>query len=234
MEHILDGFLAWLSPYRIVQNRGNYWVLSCSNSHRDCGMVGRAVQSLQKVEGHMIKGILLIAISALVIGISRKSLLRPKSHGFYRFFAWEATAVLLYLNSGQWFRDPFAPRQLVSWLLLTLSLAALVFSVISLKAVGKPESAIDDPTRIGIEKTTVLVTVGIYRYIRHPLYASVLLLAWGTSLKSMSWLSLLLAPAVTALILVTAKVEEAEDVRLFGQSYTRYMKKTKMFLPFLF
>jgi protein-S-isoprenylcysteine O-methyltransferase Ste14 len=182
----------------------------------------------------MIKEILLIAISALVIGISRKSLLRPKSHGFYRFFAWEATAVLLYLNSDQWFRDPFAPRQLVSWLLLMLSLAALVFSVISLKAVGKPESVIDDPTRIGIEKTTVLVTVGIYRYIRHPLYASVLLLAWGTCLKRMSWLSFLLASVVTALILVTAKVEEAEDVRVFGQSYSRYIKKTKMFFPFLF
>jgi protein-S-isoprenylcysteine O-methyltransferase Ste14 len=112
-------------------------------------------------------------------------------------------------------------------------MAALVFSVISLKTVGKPESAIEDPTRIGIEKTTVLVTVGIYRYIRHPLYASVLFLAWGTTLKSVTWLSVILAATATALILVTAKVEEAEDVRLFGQSYTRYMKKTKMFFPFL-
>lgn len=182
----------------------------------------------------MIKGILLIAVSVLIIVVSRKSLLHPASHGFFRFFAWEITAVLLYLNLDQWFQDPFGGRQLVSWLLLMLSLVTLILGATSLKSVGRPRLATDDPTRIGIEKTTVLVTVGIYRYIRHPLYASVLFLAWGTTLKTITWLSVLLAAAVTALLIATAKVEETEDVRLFGQSYVQYMKKNKMFLPFLF
>jgi protein-S-isoprenylcysteine O-methyltransferase Ste14 len=182
----------------------------------------------------MIKGILLIALSGLIIGVSRKSLLRPNSHGFYRFFAWEITAILLYLNVGQWFQDPLSLLQLASWLLLALSLLTLVLGVTSLEAIGKPKSTTDDPTRIGIERTTVLVTVGIYRYIRHPLYGSVLFLAWGATLKRITWLSLLLAAAVTTLLVITAKVEEAEDIKLFGQSYVQYKKKNKMFLPFLF
>jgi len=102
----------------------------------------------------------------------------------------------------------------------------------ALKTIGKPDHSTDDPTRVGIERTTVLVAVGIYRQVRHPLYDSVLFLAWGAALKSCSWLSIVLSVGASGLIVATAKVEEAEDVKLFGQSYLQYMKKTKMFLPF--
>ena len=36
------------------------------------------------------------------------------------------------------------------------------------------------------ESTTTLVTAGAYRYIRHPLYESGLMLAWGAALKAPS------------------------------------------------
>ena len=35
-------------------------------------------------------------------------------------------------------------------------------------------------------------------------------------------------------LLVTAKVEEEENTRYFGIAYRRYMRQTKMFVPFLF
>jgi protein-S-isoprenylcysteine O-methyltransferase Ste14 len=48
-----------------------------------------------------------------------------------------------------------------------------------------------------IEKTTILVTTGAYRYIRHPLYSSLLFLAWGIFFKAPSWPGGLLALAAT-------------------------------------
>ncbi len=183
--------------------------------------------------GIMIRVVLLICVSVLIITVSRKSILRPRSHGFYRFFAWELAAVLLFLNIPEWFRDPFSVRQLASWIFLALSVLLLVPGVMALRALGKPQKTETDPTRIGIERTTVLVTVSIYRYIRHPLYASLLLLVWGTALKKLTWLSLLLALTATSFTVVTARVEEAENLKLFGQNYAQYRKKTKMFIPFL-
>ena len=84
------------------------------------------------------------------------------------------------------------------------------------------------------ERTTTLVTVGAYRYIRHPLYSSLLFLAWGVAFKVPSWLSGLLAVVATLFLVATAKADEAEDIRFFGPAYQEYMKKTKMFIPFLF
>jgi protein-S-isoprenylcysteine O-methyltransferase Ste14 len=40
--------------------------------------------------------------------------------------------------------------------------------------------------------------------------------------------------AATLFLLATAKVEESENVRYFGTAYAEYMKRTKMFIPFLF
>jgi protein-S-isoprenylcysteine O-methyltransferase Ste14 len=49
-----------------------------------------------------------------------------------------------------------------------------------------------------------------------------------------SWPGGLLALASTLLLLATAKAEESENIRYFGPAYSEYMKRTKMFIPFLF
>ena len=87
---------------------------------------------------------------------------------------------------------------------------------------------------VGIEKTTRLVTTGIFKYIRHPLYSSLLLLAWGVFFKNPSWAACGLAVGATAFLLATARTEEAENVRYFGSAYQAYMRQTKMFIPYFF
>jgi len=57
-----------------------------------------------------------------------------------------------------------------------------------------------------------LVTEGIYRYIRHPMYSSLLLLAWGVFFKSFSWAALVLVLVATLALFATAKAEEAENL----------------------
>ena len=180
-----------------------------------------------------LKAIIFIAASVPFAWLSRSSLRDARSHGFYRFFAWEAMLAVIVLNLDHWFREPFSFNQITSWLLLSVSGFLVIHGVCSLR-MGKPNSARDDPSLIGIEKTTELVTVGAYRCIRHPMYSSLLFLAWGACCKHLSVVTILLAAISTVFLAATAKKEEAENIRFFGDAYQSYMTRTKMFVPFLF
>jgi protein-S-isoprenylcysteine O-methyltransferase Ste14 len=87
---------------------------------------------------------------------------------------------------------------------------------------------------LSFEKTTALVTTGIYRYIRHPHYSSLLFLDWGIFFKAPSWPGAFLALAASLLLVATARADEAECMRFFGPPYQEFMKQTRMFVPFLF
>jgi len=179
--------------------------------------------------------LLIFAIgSAVIVYVSRASLRAPRSHGFYRFFAWEAILALTVLNLDHWFYNPFAWHQLVSWFLLVVSLFLVIHGVRLLKQMGKQNTQRDDSPMLAFEKTTAIVTAGAYRYIRHPLYSSLLFLAWGVAFKTLSWFNILLAVVATIFLVATARAEEAEDIRFFGPAYQEYMRTTKMFIPFLF
>lgn len=183
----------------------------------------------------MFKLIAFIVISARLSYVSRASLRAPRSHGFYRFFAWEFIVALFLFNVDVWFRAPLSWHQIISWLLLTVSIVPLIFGVRSLVTRGKPVKHRDtEPQLLAFEKTSSLVTTGIYRYIRHPLYASLLFLTGGVFFKSPAWLGGLLALAATFFLIATAKADEAECIRFFGPSYQSYMKRTKMFVPLVF
>jgi len=178
-------------------------------------------------------GIFLVA-SAGIAWLSRSSLRDPRSHGFYRFFAWEAILALVLMNLDHWFVAPFSRHQMLSWPLLIISLVLIIGGVRLFRKVGKPDEGRDSPSLIGIEKTTALVTVGLYRTIRHPFYSSLLFLAWGVFFKRPSWAGFLLAAAATVLLVVTARIEETENILFFGEEYRGYMQRTRMFIPFVF
>jgi protein-S-isoprenylcysteine O-methyltransferase Ste14 len=172
--------------------------------------------------------------SLALIWISRKSLFKPRVHGFFRFWAWEAILGLIVLNAPAWFREPFSIRQMISWLFLLAGLFLVVESVRLLRRLGKQDRSRQDVNLVGLEKTSTLVRSGLYKYIRHPMYSSLLFLAWGVFLKKPAWPGGVLALAASVLLVLTAKTEEAEDVLYFGQPYQDYRRQTKMFLPFIF
>jgi protein-S-isoprenylcysteine O-methyltransferase Ste14 len=183
----------------------------------------------------MAKYLIFIAISVVIVVVSRKSLQHPKSHGFYRFFAWEFIAGLFALNIDHWFSNPFAWYQIISWILLFVSLIPLVYGVHSLVSRGKPVKQRDgDDQLLAFEKTSSLVTSGIYRWIRHPLYSSLLFLNWGVYFKYPSPVAIILAAIATLFLFATARADEAECIRFFGTAYQEYMRKSKRFVPYLF
>ena len=182
----------------------------------------------------MIRLCIFAIVSVPIIYVSRKSLFRPRSHGFARFFAWESILALVLLNALHWFKSPLSPEQLVSWLLLIISIFLVAHGVHLLRAVGKPNGNRSDPTLLELERTSALVTTGVYKYIRHPLYSSLLFLAWGAFLKNPTWMGLLLVLFSSFFLFLTAKNDESECLDHFGKEYQVYMQETKRFIPFLF
>ena len=179
--------------------------------------------------------IVFVLLSIILIAISWKSLQKPHSHGFYRFFVWESILGLFLINVKFWFYNPFSWNQIIAWILLVVCLVPLLLGIYGLRKQGKPtEYREGDASLLAFEKTTALVTGGIYHFIRHPLYSSLFLLVWGIFFKHPSWAGIILASISTILLLYTAKADEAECVQFFGEQYVDYMKHTKMFIPKVF
>ncbi len=184
------------------------------------------------------RALLFVAASVALAYVSRRPLAAPRSHGFPRFFAWECMVALLlldFVSLEQWFADPLSLRQLASWVLLVGSIVPAVLGGLQLLRQGRPDPRPEhDASLFGFEKTTALVTTGVYRYVRHPLYGSLLLLTWGVFLKRPSWPGVVLALAASILLTVTARREEGENVAFFGDAYRAYMRHSTRFIPFVF
>lgn len=146
-------------------------------------------------------------------------------HGIARFFAFESVYLLMLLNYKVWFLSPFTGKQILSWILLTFSAYIVIAGYLTLKRKGKPD--------INFENTSVLVRSGLYRYIRHPLYLSILLFGTGVVLKQPGAIQLLLGSINIVAVYITAKIEEKEMISRFGDEYRDYKLGTKMFIPFL-
>jgi len=180
-----------------------------------------------------LKIAVLVVIGVVLASLTRRSLISLRSHGPFRLFSWMAATALVLVNVDYWFDDPLCARQIASWLLLAISAAVVTYGAMSLRR-GRPDAKRDDPSLISLERTTDLVTSGAYRYIRHPLYSSLLFGAWGVFLRHISLSSTVLAVLTFLLTTATATIEESENIAYFGDEYRDYMKRTKMFVPFLF
>lgn len=180
-----------------------------------------------------IRAAILLAGLAAILPLSWRSLRAPGSHGFYRFFAFLLLLAVIVWNVPAWFRDPLSPRQLLSWALLAVSLGLAIEAFRLLRKIGRPAREARPGANLRFENTTVLVASGLYRFIRHPAYASLLALGWGTCLKDLSIASVALAAGASAFLTATALAEERENLARFGPPYREYMKRTRRFVPFL-
>jgi protein-S-isoprenylcysteine O-methyltransferase Ste14 len=169
----------------------------------------------------LITGTILIVIFSWIFSIREK-----RYHGIARFFSFESIFILVLLNYRFWFRDAFASHQVVSWIFLFASIYPGIAGYLLLKRRGRSEN--------NFENTTILVKSGIYKYIRHPLYCSLLLLGTGVMFKNTAVLSLVCGAVNIAAVYLTARIEEKEMVVKFGSGYSEYMKETKMFIPYIF
>lgn len=76
-----------------------------------------------------------------------------------------------------------------------------------------------------------VVCKGIYRYIRHPQYAGLMLISSGMLAEWATLPTLIMFPVIIYMYVKLAKKEEKDMISEFGEEYVQYMKKTKRFIP---
>jgi protein-S-isoprenylcysteine O-methyltransferase Ste14 len=79
------------------------------------------------------------------------------------------------------------------------------------------------------EKSGQLVTRGLYKVVRHPLYLFSLTFLWLS--PSMSVNSLVFNIGVTAYFIIGAYFEERKLLRDFGEAYAEYKRCTSFLIP---
>ena len=141
------------------------------------------------------------------------------------FFAFELLLALILLNTTFWITNFLSWTRILSQILLIFSPFIALSGFYCLKKLGKPTDE--------WENTTRLINRGIFRYIRHPLYSSLILLSLGILLRNVTLMPIILC-SICMLFLITASlVEEKENLAKFGDAYMDYKETTRRYIPFI-
>lgn len=179
-------------------------------------------------------GLLHSFLASLKTKASARKLIGPTSERWFRLaYNMIATVTLLPIL--------FLPFLLIDheiytihfpWILLTLSIQALAVIVL---VIGLRQTGIGK--FIGLRQMVLpenitpprLVTSGLYRTIRHPLYTAGLVIIW--LIPIMTWNLLALNIGLTAYVFIGSYFEERKLLLEFGEAYAEYRERTPMLIP---
>jgi protein-S-isoprenylcysteine O-methyltransferase Ste14 len=180
-----------------------------------------------------MKVISFCVLSLPLLAHSWRSLFNLKTHGLYRFFVWECILWLAIQNYRYLIVEKFDLQRLISSALMIASLWFVLSAVFIMRKKGRVSKQRGDHTLFGFEKTTVLIESGVFKHVRHPMYSSLLFLAWGILLRNIEVTLLIVALIATCSGIFAASMEEKENIEYFGESYRHYTQKTKKFIPYV-
>jgi len=115
------------------------------------------------------------------------------------------------------------------WSGLFIALVGIVIGIVAINTHEKGNFNI----RPDIKEHCELVTHGIYAYIRHPMYLSVLTMMFGVLLIYFSLYECILY-LLLFVVMLTKLFYEESLWQCHSQEYLLYKKRTKRFIPFLF
>ena len=85
--------------------------------------------------------------------------------------------------------------------------------------------------RVGAQEMDKLLTNGAYGVSRHPIYVSHMLIFFGLVFEIGAFDTMLLAPIIIIMYIVTAKIEEIYSIgKIFNEEYDAYRKRVPMFI----
>jgi len=140
------------------------------------------------------------------------------------------TLPFIYVFTGfpQFADYPFNPVQ--AWLGVLVTLIALGMFHLTHQALGRNWSV-----SLDVRKDHKLITEGVYRRLRHPMYTAFWLWAVAQALLLPNWVAGL-SGLVGFGILYFARVGREEQLMLdtFGEGYRNYMSRTKRVIPWIY
>jgi len=128
--------------------------------------------------------------------------------------------VISYISMPLWLLTTaysiFLPLQLGTiWFYIGLIVFLLGLTVTTVATVNFVMTPVNEP-----------VVKGIYRYSRHPIYASLFLIYFSVGIASASWIFLLVALIWVVLLNLTVTDEERYCLETYGDTYREYMDRT--------
>lgn len=117
------------------------------------------------------------------------------------------------------------------WIYLTLVIqaaAAMGLLLALLQTDPLAFAGLSQPFR-GDEGMGQLITGGMYRLVRHPLYSTGLVILWLAPQVTVNRLVLMVS--LTLYLVIGAYFEERKLLRDFGSEYAEYKSRTPMFVP---
>jgi len=79
---------------------------------------------------------------------------------------------------------------------------------------------------------STLITTGIYKLIRHPMYTSVTIMMLSFFVGTPTWIEGVLL--ISLIIVLTLKAKREESILLLKHSeYSQYQRRTKLFIPYV-
>ena len=150
--------------------------------------------------------------------------LGPHGEGW---FALQVVFMVLVVVAGIWLGANWAgaPRFAASVAGGALIFAGVALGYLGIRDLDRSLSPLPRP-----RDTAVLIQDGVYRRLRHPIYAAVILLAIGWGLLTASFAALALALALAVLLDLKARREEIW-LRERYPGYAAYAQHTRRFVP---
>lgn len=110
--------------------------------------------------------------------------------------------------------------------------ALLIITGTTVNIIGRLTLKSNWGNQIRIYENHTLVTTGIYKHIRHPLYSSTILMIYGSSLLFTNILIFILNTAVfLPFMIYRARQEDAMLLETFGDSFLEYKSHAGMMIP---
>ena len=88
--------------------------------------------------------------------------------------------------------------------------------------------------KLKIVKEHKLVTDGLYKHIRHPLYLGEILRNLGVVVIFSSVYGMLIVLLASIFLLFRIEIEEKMLIVVFGEEYIEYRKNTKKMIPYIY
>jgi protein-S-isoprenylcysteine O-methyltransferase Ste14 len=141
-------------------------------------------------------------------------------------------AILLAFHAHRmgWLNERFLRATMIAyWAGLLMLAAGVAVAVWARCTLGRNWSG-----TVTVKEGHELIRSGPYRFVRHPIYSSLLLAILGTAIAIGEWRALVAFVAIIAAFVIKIRTEERFMRETFAGEYARYRAEVPALIPFIF
>jgi protein-S-isoprenylcysteine O-methyltransferase Ste14 len=184
-----------------------------------------------------LKIIWLIVIGYWVISSFNTRKTKKKTNGFKNFiYYWLPLLVAVFLlGPGEWFGHTWLRENFVEHT-NTVGITGLVFCIAGAVICCWARYTLGKNWALSVQEKSnhELITNGLYKIIRHPIYTGLIILFVGNAVIVGDYRAILSVLIVVISFVFKLKKEEKLMKGLFGEQYQKYKQKTNALIPYLY